>query len=152
MTGHQTFVSLRRNIGPLPSTKLFYFSHIGGFSTMNCLFQVLQQQLNGIQARTLTKPLQNFNYIIFQPFISGFTLMLQLVVLLHKLITPTNAWYEKNQPYLDGLRAIMILKISSNLFGRWERPPPPPAAHTYARTHIHTHLNTIPLLLQSLHN
>ncbi|KAJ8386196.1 hypothetical protein AAFF_G00176200 [Aldrovandia affinis] len=32
---------------------------------MNCLFKVLPQHLDGVQVRTLTRPLQNLNFVSF---------------------------------------------------------------------------------------
>ena len=62
------------------------FSHIGGFSSIHCLFKALPQQLNGFQVRTLTMPLQNLNLVSFEPFRGEIALVLPTVVLLHNVI------------------------------------------------------------------
>ncbi len=49
------------------------------FSSMNCLFKVLPPHLDWVQVRTLTKPLQNYNFtffFFFEQFRCRITLMI----------------------------------------------------------------------------
>ncbi len=50
---------------------------------MNGLFKVMPQLLNWIQARTLTWPLQNLNFVFLQPFRDGLAGEFRIIVLLH---------------------------------------------------------------------
>lgn len=66
------------------STLVFFqISHIERFSSMKCLLKVLPQHLQQIKVRTLTRPLQNYYLISFEPFGGESACALWIIVPLH---------------------------------------------------------------------
>ncbi|KAK3537702.1 hypothetical protein QTP70_017833 [Hemibagrus guttatus] len=49
---------------------------------MNHLFKVMPQHLNGIEVRTLTRPLQSLHFVFLQPFRGGLAGVFWIIVLL----------------------------------------------------------------------
>ncbi len=79
---HTVYFILKKNKYPAPVcvAELLYFNHTGGFLSMNCHFKTLL--LGWIQVRILTRPLQHFSWLFFEPFRCGFNLMHGIIFLL----------------------------------------------------------------------